>query len=120
MAVTHYEHAGMALQSRPVITLISGIVVTLTNPLTIIGWIAVAGDFFMMWGDKLPDSKNYGLTTIIAIMTGVLIWFMPLIFIISKLKRVINSKVQRFMITFSGVCLIAFGMISLYTAIKPS
>jgi threonine/homoserine/homoserine lactone efflux protein len=108
--------AGAALQSRPSITFISGIVVTLTNPMTIIGWIAIAGNFFILWKDRVPDWGGYTVITILIIMLGVLAWFIPLIFAASRLHAIINQSFQKYLIAFSGACLIIFGIISLLSA----
>ncbi len=97
-------------------TFISGILITLTNPMTIVGWIAIAGNYFLIWNEKYPISKNYMIITIFLIMVGVMIWFIPLTFIISKLKKVINEKIKILFITFSNMCLIIFGFIALYYA----
>jgi threonine/homoserine/homoserine lactone efflux protein len=106
------------LQSRPWITFISGILVTLTNPMTIIGWIAIAGNFFLLWKDRVPGSAAFAVMTIVVIMAGVLAWFIPLIYAVSRLHRIINQKFQRYLIAFAGTCLIAFGVISLFSAYR--
>lgn len=106
------------LQSRPLMTFVSGIVVTLTNPMTIIGWIAIAGNFFLLWKDRVPGSAAGAVMTIAVIMAGVLAWFIPLIYGVSRLHRIINQKLQRYLIAFAGACLIAFGVISLFSAYR--
>ncbi len=106
------------IHSKPLITFVSGIIVTLTNPMTIIGWIAVAGNFFILWNSKLPDSGNYAVITIIVIMAGVLLWFLPLIYFVSKLKKIISRTIQKYLIAFSGICLIIFGCLSLFSGFK--
>ena len=99
-------------------TLISGILITLTNPMTIVSWIAIAGNFFLIWNDKYPSSKDYGIITIIFIMIGVLLWFIPLLFIVSRFKKIINSKVKTLLMIVSNACLIVFGLIAFYYAYK--
>src|SRR5512138_1070228 len=59
------------LQTSKLSTFISGILVTLTNPVTIVGWLGIAGNHLMIWNDKYPESKNFGLLSIILIMSGV-------------------------------------------------
>jgi L-lysine exporter family protein LysE/ArgO len=105
-------------QSKPLFTFMSGIFITLTNPLTIIGWIAIAGNFFLIWNSKYPTLKNYSAITIIIIMIGVLVWFIPLTFVVSRLKKAINTKLQKHLVAFSGICLVVFGCISIYSALK--
>ncbi len=106
------------IQSRPLVTFVSGIAVTLTNPMTIIGWIAIAGNFFLLWKDRVPESTAGAVITIAVIMAGVLAWFIPLIYAVSRLHRIINQKLQRYLIAFAGACLIAFGVISLFSAYR--
>jgi L-lysine exporter family protein LysE/ArgO len=112
------EENKSGFQSNPLATFISGILVTLSNPLTIVGWIVVAGNFFLIWNDKFPAYRNYGIILVSFIMLGVLIWFVPLIFIVSKLKKRINNQLKKGLILFSNICLIIFGFIALYYAVK--
>jgi len=105
-------------QINPLATFISGILVTLTNPMTIAGWIGIAGNFFSLWNKDFPPSKNMGVVTIVLIMAGVLIWFVPLLFIISRFKKIINEKLKMYLIMISGIFLIAFGITGLYYIIR--
>jgi threonine/homoserine/homoserine lactone efflux protein len=104
--------------SNPLATFISGIVITLSNPLTIVGWIVVAGNFFLIWNHKFSSYRNYEIVSVSFIMLGVLIWFVPLIFIVSKLRRIINDPLKKWLILFSNLCLILFGFMALYYAVK--
>lgn len=106
------------LQSRPLVTFASGIAVTLTNPMTIIGWMAIAGNFFILWKDRVPVSAGFAIATVATIMAGVLAWFIPLIYGASRLHRIANRSFQRYLVIFSGLCLIVFGVISLVSAYK--
>lgn len=104
------------LQSRSWVTFISGIVVTLTNPMTIIGWIAIAGNFFIIWNGHVPASGWHAAMTITVIMLGVSAWFIPLVYTASRLRKIINQSFQKYIAFVAGACLIAFGFISLWTA----
>ncbi len=112
------EESKPGFQSSPLATFISGIVITLSNPLTIVGWMVVAGNFFLIWNHKFPNYKKYGIVTVSFIMLGVLIWFVPLIFIVSKLKKRISDPLKNWLILFSNLCLILFGFMALYYAVK--
>jgi threonine/homoserine/homoserine lactone efflux protein len=112
------EENKSGFQSNPLATFISGIVITLSNPLTIVGLIVVAGNFFLIWNHKFPSYRNYGIVSVSFIMLGVLIWFVPLIFIVSKLRKIINDQLKKWLILFSNLCLILFGFISLFYAFK--
>ncbi len=106
------------LQSRPVFTFVSGILITLTNPVTILGWLAIAGNFFLLWRGRLPAAVEYGPAVIAVIIAGVLAWFVPLTFAVSRVGKLLNVKLQKFLIAFSGACLIVFGSVSLYSAFR--
>ena len=106
------------LQSRPWVTFVSGIVITLTNPMTIIGWIAIAGNFFIIWKDRVPGSAGFIVISIVVIMAGVLAWFIPLIYAASRLHRIMNQAMQKYLVAFAGACLIVFGCISLISAYR--
>jgi L-lysine exporter family protein LysE/ArgO len=53
--------SAVGLQTSRPATFVSGILITLTNPVTIVGWIAVAGNFFLTWGEKFPASREIGV-----------------------------------------------------------
>jgi L-lysine exporter family protein LysE/ArgO len=95
-------------------TFISGILITLTNPMTIIGWLAIAGNFFLIWNDKFQESRKYGIITIMLIMAGVLIWFLPLTYIVSRFKKIINEKLKMYLVIISNLILIIFGLLAYY------
>lgn len=99
-------------------TFLSGILVTLTNPMTIVGWIAIAGNYFLIWNEKYPSSKNFSLITIFFIMIGVLIWFAPLNYFVSRIKNILSEKVKIWLIILSNVFLISFGLIAFYYVYK--
>ncbi len=105
------------LYSNRLSAFISGILITLSNPMTIVGWIVVAGNFFLIWNEKFPISKNYGLITILFIIVGVLLWFAPLFYIVSRLRKKLNNTFKKWLIIMSNICLIIFGFIAFYYAI---
>lgn len=107
-----------SLSVNPLYTFISGVLVTLTNPMTIVGWIAVAGNFYLVWDARFPGSRNYAVVTIVLIMAGVLAWFLPLTFTASRLKRIMSEKLKTGLIIFSNICLMAFGLVALYYACR--
>jgi threonine/homoserine/homoserine lactone efflux protein len=110
------ENGADKLQANPVATFISGLLITLTNPLTIVGWIAIAGNFFLIWNDRIPQSRRNGIMTIFLIMFGVFLWFLPLIYIVSKFKKVISVKAKRYLIVISNSFLVLFGISAFYYA----
>jgi L-lysine exporter family protein LysE/ArgO len=110
------EEKKPGFQSNLLSTFISGIIITLSNPMTIVGWIVVAGNFYLIWNDKFPESRHYGIITIVFIMAGILIWFIPLTFIVSLIRKKINDRFKNWLILLSNLCLILFGLLALYYA----
>jgi L-lysine exporter family protein LysE/ArgO len=106
------------LDSNRFATFMSGILVTLTNPMTIVGWIVIAGNFFLIWNDKFPGSRDYGVLAIGVIQLGVLIYFIPLTFIVSKLRKRMSDNLKKWLIIVSDICLIAFGVAAFYYAVN--
>jgi len=91
----------------------SGVGITLSNPMTIAGWLVIAGGFFTHWKVVWPPIQNYGIFSIVFMMIGVLCWFVPLLYIISKAKNFLNHV---FLKLFSLVA----AMTGLESAIKRS
>jgi L-lysine exporter family protein LysE/ArgO len=105
-----------SITSGKAATFISGIMVTLTNPMTIIGWLAIAGNFFLVWGSQFPDSRRMGFLIILPIMIGVMLWFTPLLYVISKLRNHLNRKTTGILVAVGSIFLLSFGLFSLYNA----
>lgn len=105
-------------QSSRLATFISGIVVTLSNPMTIVGWIVVAGNFYLIWNEKYPRIRNHGILTILVIMLGVLSYFLPLTYIVSRLGKMLKEKFINMLILVGNIFLIFFGGMAFYYAVK--
>ncbi|HOH38011.1 MAG TPA: LysE family transporter [Spirochaetota bacterium] len=106
------------LKKSPLSAVISGILITLTNPMTIIGWLAVAGNFFLVWNRKFPDSSDFSVLVTACIMTGVLLWFVPLLFAVSRLKKILSGRILMLLMRICDIWLIFFGFIAYYNFIK--
>jgi threonine/homoserine/homoserine lactone efflux protein len=105
-------------QSSRLATFISGIVVTLSNPMTIVGWIVVAGNFYLIWNEKYPGMRDHGIITISVIMLGVLIYFIPLTYIVSRLGKMLKENFINILILVGNIFLILFGGMAFYYAVK--
>jgi L-lysine exporter family protein LysE/ArgO len=108
--------AYMGIASGTAATFISGIMVTLANPVTIVGWLAIAGNFFLVWGSRFPDSRRMGFLIILPIMIGVMLWFLPLLYVISKLRSHLNRKITGILVAVGSIFLIGFGLFAFYNA----
>jgi threonine/homoserine/homoserine lactone efflux protein len=96
----------------------SGVGITLSNPMTIAGWLVIAGGFFTHWKVEWPPIQNYGLFSIVFMMIGVLCWFVPLLYIISKAKNVLNHVFLKSFSLVSGLFFISIALFSTYSAIN--
>ena len=96
----------------------SGVGITLSNPMTIAGWLVIAGGFFTHWKVEWPPFQNYGLFSIVFMMIGVLCWFVPLLYIISKAKNVLNHVFLKLFSLVSGLFFISIALFSTYSAIN--
>ncbi|MFX1298410.1 MAG: LysE family translocator [Promethearchaeota archaeon] len=105
-------------QANWLATFISGVIITLSNPMTIVGWLVIAGNFYLIWNEKYPNIKNYSIPTIIIIMLGVLVWFIPLTFIISRIGKMLKEKFINILIIIGNLFLIGFGGMAYFYAIK--
>ena len=97
---------------------LSGIGITLSNPMTIAGWLVIAGGFFTHWKVEWSPIQNYGIFSIIFMMIGVLFWFVPLLYIISKAKNVLNHLFLKLFSLVSGLFFISIALFSTYSAIN--
>jgi len=59
--------------------ILSGVGITLSNPMTIAEWLVIAGGFFTHWKTHWPPIRPFGLLCILFMMIGVLCLFVPLI-----------------------------------------
>jgi len=106
------------LSQNPIATFVSGILVTLTNPMTIIGWLTIAGNFYLIWDEKFPAARQYAVLTIVFIMCGLFAYFIPFILIVCRLKKFMSEKIKTGLIIASDVCLCVFGGAALYYAVR--
>ena len=97
---------------------LSGIGITLSNPMTIAGWLVIAGGFFTHWKVEWPPIQNYGIFSIVFMMIGVLCWFVPLLYIISKAKNILNHVFLKLFSLVSGLFFISIALFSTYSAIN--
>lgn len=98
--------------------ILSGVLVTLSNPMTIAGWVVIAGGFFTHWSGGWPSIHQYGILSIIIMMAGVLAWFIPLLFAISKAKILLNDKIIKGFLAMSILFFLGIGIFSSFSATK--
>jgi cytochrome c biogenesis protein CcdA len=86
--------------------------------MTIVGWIVVAGNFYLIWNEKYPGMRDHGIITISVIMLGVLIYFIPLTYIVSRLGKMLKENFINILILVGNIFLILFGGMAFYYAVK--
>lgn len=96
-----------------------GLLITLFNPLTIVSWIALAGNFFeTLWRPDWPAKESVGLLAIIAMLVGTQSWALGVAGVLSALRRMISPRVLYAVSVISGVFLIIYGLSALWSAVS--
>lgn len=102
-----------------------GLLITLFNPLTIVSWFALAGNFFeTLWRPEWPARESVGLLAIIAMLVGTQAWALGVAGILSAIRKMISPRVLHWVSVGSGLFLILFGLSGWWSAlnllIKPA
>lgn len=92
----------------------AGIAVTLLNPLTVVSWIALAGNFFARW----PAEGLTGFAVIGVMLAGVMTWFLGVMWLLSRLRRVISPRILRAVAVIAGLLLVFFGISAWASAVQ--
>jgi threonine/homoserine/homoserine lactone efflux protein len=99
-------------------TFLSGLGITLLSPGTVVAWIAVGGGIFLLWNRQAPHARNMSILLIPVIIIGVMAWFGPLLYFVSKVRHFIKEKIISTLVTTAGILLIGLGGISFIYAIR--
>ncbi|MBI5668225.1 MAG: LysE family translocator [Chloroflexi bacterium] len=95
----------------------SGLLMTLFNPVAVISWIAIAGNFFMAWPEHWPPMEAVGLIAMAAMLVGALVWVVLLALIFSTLRRLLNPRLLRWGSIASGLFLVLYGLSAWWAAL---
>lgn len=95
----------------------SGVFITLFNPLTIVAWTAIAGNFFAQWSAEWPPRENVGLIAILAMMTGVMGWALGLALALSIVRRMSSPRILHWISVVSGCLLLLYGLSAWWSAL---
>jgi L-lysine exporter family protein LysE/ArgO len=88
-----------------------GFLLTLFNPLTIVGWLALAGNFFTtVWLPDWPPVSDYGWLALLVMLAGVQAWAVGMAGVFSLLRSFINPRILYWFSVVSGVFLILYGL----------
>lgn len=97
----------------------NGLLITLFNPLTIVSWIALAGNFFeTVWRPEWPLKESVGLLAIVAMLVGTQTWALGVVGILSVIRRMISPRILHWVSIRSGIFLIIYGLSGWWSAIN--
>lgn len=96
-----------------------GLLITLFNPLTIVSWIALAGNFFeTLWRPEWPARDSVGLLAIIAMLVGTQAWALGVAGVLSAIRKMISPRLLHWVSVVSGVFLILYGLSGWWAALN--
>jgi threonine/homoserine/homoserine lactone efflux protein len=95
---------------------LSGVGITLLNPLTVLGWIGLAGGFFAAWHGDWGSLAAWGWLAVLAMMLGVTTWTLFLIGFLSSIRQFIPPLAMRAFSVGAGLFLIGIGLRSWWLA----
>ncbi|MFC0270851.1 LysE family translocator [Metabacillus herbersteinensis] len=86
---------------------LAGFVIALANPIGLIFWFGVFGTSLQVLTSS--HSMIFSILCSFAIIIGLFLWNLNLVFTVHFSKKIMNEKVMRGMTFFAGVCLMSFG-----------
>jgi threonine/homoserine/homoserine lactone efflux protein len=93
---------------------ITGYLITISNPMTIVWWIGVFGSIL---GTSIYNvSKTIALLNSLTIIIGVILWFFILSLVLHWGKSVFKEKHIKYVNLTAGIILVGFGLYFLYNA----
>jgi threonine/homoserine/homoserine lactone efflux protein len=87
---------------------------TLTNPMTILSFVAI----FAGIQHSAEATTGDSLLLVIGIFFGSLLWWLLLAVVIGSIRQVLNQKVMRWINILSGIVLMLFGVWSIVSALE--
>lgn len=95
----------------------SGLLLTLFNPLTIVSWIAIAGNFFTLWQADWPPQETFGMVAIVAMLGGAMAWVLLVALVFSSVRRLVSPRLLTAVSVISGLFLIVYGLSAWWSAL---
>lgn len=89
---------------------LSAFILTLTNPMTIITFIAV---FASMGIGSVYTGYNHAVVIIAGIFFGSLLWYLILSSLVSIAHKRINAEIMKWINRISGIIIIVFGILAI-------
>jgi threonine/homoserine/homoserine lactone efflux protein len=89
---------------------LAGVGVTLLNPLTILAWISLAGNFFASWESDWGDLSRWGWLALVVMLLGVMSWTLSLMSFLSYVRHWVNPRYVAWVSRGAGLFLILYGL----------
>ncbi len=96
----------------------AGLLITLFNPLTIVSWLALAGNFYTRWSVDWPPMEQTGLLAIVFMLAGIQAWTLGSAAFLSAIRRMIDGRILRWISVISGMVLIGYGISAWLSALE--
>lgn len=96
---------------------VSTFALTLTNPMTILSFVAIFSGLGMASG---IGGQNFAFTMVLGVFMGSALWWFLLTYTLVKLKTFTQERHLIWINRFSGLVLLSFGIIALYQALSMS
>lgn len=87
---------------------VSGLVLAVANPLSIVFWISLTGKFYQEYDSILPILLNAT-----SVVIGALILFILLVLAVKFLRKRINTTILAWLARMSGIIILIYGLLTL-------
>ena len=94
---------------------VSSFVLTLTNPMTILTFIAI---FAGLGVGSTYAGYNYAITVVMGVFLGSLLWWLFIISLVGVIHKKINASIMKWINRISGVVIIIFGVLAILQTIN--
>lgn len=95
----------------------SGLLMTLFNPLVVVSWIAIGGNFFTAWPSNWPPMESFGLIAMLVMLLGGMAWALSVAWVFSSVRRLVSPRLLKWISVASGLFLVAYGLSAWWAAI---
>lgn len=97
----------------------SGLIITLFNPMTIVSWIALAGNFYnTVWREDWPPVETFGLVAVAAMLVGAFAWVIFISMVLSSVRHKVSPRGLKVLSVISGAFLLFYGLSAWVSAVQ--
>ena len=96
----------------------SGLLMTLFNPLAIVSWIAIGGNFFTAWPAHWPPMESVGLIAMVFMLVGAMACVLSVAWVVSSVRRLFSPRLLKWASVVSGLFLVIYGLSAWWAALE--